>query len=195
MFKIEIDVDGVLANLVDNPIIRERVRTVYPEYTAACVTKYDFSDLKEVNIDAYNIIFASFKDVDYMSSLPLFDGVIEGLQRLHNLPVKMHVHTLIKGSMENVRGREAWLNQLTQYVPFDYTVDYLTKNMFNDTDILIEDCPANIEASNAKIKILIQHNYNKDYAETCRDVIVAQDFNHATRIIEELVNNAAKTAL
>ena len=190
MFKIEIDVDGVLADLVDNPVIRERVRTVYPEYTASCITKYDFSDLKETNIDAYNIIFASFKDVEYMSNLPLFDGVIEGLQRLHKLPVKMHVHTLIKGSMANVRGRESWLDNLTQYAPFEYTVDYLKKNMFTDTDILIEDCPANIEASNARIKILIQHNYNKEYADQCRDVIVARDFNHATQIIENMISNA-----
>lgn len=191
MLKIEIDVDGVLANLVDNPVILNRVRAVYPEYTAASVTKYDFSDLKERNEDAYNIIFASFKDVDYMSNLPLFDGVIEGLQRLHCLPVNMHVHTLIKGSMDNVRGREMWLEKLTNHVPFDYTVDYMQKQMFPDTDILIEDCPANIEASNAKLKILILHPYNKDYANSCKDVVVAKDFNHATQIIERYISTIA----
>lgn len=191
MLKVEIDVDGVLANLVDNPIILERVRSVYPEYSSACVTKYDFSDLKEQNEEAYNIIFASFKDVGYMSSLPLFDGVIEGLQRLHNLPVAMHVHTLIKGSMDNVRGRERWLDNLANQVSFEYTVDYMKKQMFSDTDILIEDCPANIEASNAKFKILILHPYNRDYANTCKDVVVAKDFNHATQIIENYISTLA----
>ena len=189
--KVEIDVDGVLANLVDNPIILERVRSVYPEYNSACVTKYDFSDLKEQNEDAYNIIFASFKDVGYMSNLPLFDGVIEGLQRLNNLPVTMHMHTLIKGSMDNVRGRERWLANLANQVSFKYTVDYMKKQMFSDTDILIEDCPANIEASNAKFKILILHPYNKDYAKSCKDVVVAKDFNHATQIIENYISTLA----
>lgn len=188
---IEIDVDGVLADLFGNKELKKMLKNAYPGWKPEHIKEYNFAHLKQTHPEAYNIIFNSFKNAKYMRGLPAYKGVSEGFTRLDALAqtskLDICIHTLIFGGMEVIKARKDWLDDLRLPNHVRYQIDHEEKRMFNGSFILVEDSPDNLDRSNATHKILISQSYNEKYAEEHPDVIVANDFNHATQIIENLL--------
>lgn len=187
--KIEIDVDGVLADLLNNAELKAMLADVFPNYNEDCITVYDFANIKESNPIAEKIIRDSFSNPDYMRRLPAYEGVLEGFERLAKIPeLDICIHTLVTGGYDVIKARKEWIEELNRHDAIRYQIDHHKKTMFNDSYIVIEDAPENLERSNATHKILIAHGYNKQYANEHPEVFVARDFNHATQIIAELLS-------
>lgn len=188
---IEIDVDGVLADLFGNKELKKMLKNAYPGWKPEIIKEYNFAHLKTTHPEAYNIILNSFKNASYMRSLPAYHGVEEGFTRLatlaQNTQLDICIHTLIFGGMEVIKARKDWLDDLQLPEHVRYQIDHEEKRMFKGSFVIIEDSPDNLERSNAKHKILISQSYNQKYAEEHPEVIVANDFNHATQIIETLI--------
>lgn len=186
--KIEIDVDGVLADLLNNAELKKMLSDVYPDYTEDCIEEYDFANIKRSNPIAAQIIRDSFSNASYMRTVPVYDGVTEGFNRLAQLSnLDICIHTLVFGGYDVIKARKDWLEELEHSANVRYQIDHTKKIMFNDSHIVIEDSPGNLDNSNAAIKILIAHGYNKKYAEEHPEIFVADDFNHATKIIASLI--------
>ena len=186
--KIEIDVDGVLADLLNNKELKNMLSDVYPDYTEECIEEYDFANIKRNNPIAAQIIRDSFSNASYMRKVPVYSGVTEGFNRLAQISnLDICIHTLVFGGYDVIKARKDWLEELEHSANVRYQIDHTKKIMFNDSHIVIEDSPGNLDNSNAAIKILIAHGYNKKYAEEHPEIFVADDFNHATKIIASLI--------
>lgn len=185
---VEIDVDGVLADLLNNKHIKRRLRLAYPQYSESCLKSYDFSHLKEENPKAYKLIRRAFQDPAYMGKLPVYDGVSEGLDRLVELDADICIHTLIVGDERVVAVREEWLKDLIKNRKIRYQVDHKIKNMFDRSYILIEDSPENLEKSNAVHKIMVRHSYNEWYEVNNPNIIAVNSFNEAAQIAAGLLS-------
>ena len=59
---IEIDVDGVLADLFGNKELKKMLKNAYPGWKAEHIKEYNFAHLKQTHPEAYTIIFNSFND-------------------------------------------------------------------------------------------------------------------------------------
>ena len=186
---IEIDVDGVLLDLLNNPDLKRMLSEAYPEYTEDCIRDYDFGHMREENPLAHAIIRSSFSNAKYMRNIPMYDGVREGFERL----VKMNgldicIHTLVTGGYDVMKARREWIEEFKGEMPIRYQIDHMHKQMFDRPFIVIEDSPINLANSNAIHKIMIAHNYNKQFAENHPEIYVADSFNEATKIAIKLLS-------
>jgi 5'(3')-deoxyribonucleotidase len=185
--KIEIDVDGVLANLLDNDELKIMLADAYPGYTEDCILEYDFANIHASHPIAAQIIRNSFSDADYMRNLPAYEGVVEGFEILSTVPeIDVCIHTLVTGGYDVIKARKEWIEEIKPN-NFRYQIDHMNKTMFNDSFIVVEDSPENLERSNATHKILIAHGYNKKYANEHPEIHVVNNFYEATAIIEKLI--------
>jgi 5'(3')-deoxyribonucleotidase len=186
--KIEIDVDGVLANLLDNNELKTMLADAYPGYSEECILEYDFANIHASHPIAAQIIRNSFSDAEYMRNLPAYDGVVEGFEILATIPeIDVCIHTLVTGGYDVIKARKEWIEELNHKNIVRYQIDHHKKNMFTDSYIVVEDAPENLERSNAIHKILISHGYNKKYAEEHPEIHVVNSFYEAAKVIATLV--------
>ena len=197
---VEIDVDGVLADILGNDYIKNKLKTVYPDWSDSHIKKYDLSDIQEKNLEAYRIIIRSFHDPNLFRLMPAYSGVVEGMRKLlADNRISIRIHTLIRGDQEVVAARRTWIekfmrtveprSELREKMDFKYQIDVGKKVMFKNMDYLIEDCPDNLMASDARNKILIKRSYNEDFALTDKSLIVAKSFYEAARYIIDRIED------
>jgi 5'(3')-deoxyribonucleotidase len=186
---IEIDVDGVLLDLLNNTELKNMLKDAYPEYTEDCIRDYDFGHLREENPLAHDIIRASFSNASYIRNIPMYDGVREGFERLVEMNgLDICIHTLVTGSYDVMKARREWIEEFKGDMQIRYQIDHMHKQMFDRPFIVIEDSPINLANSNAIHKIMIAHNYNKQFSEEHPEIHVVPSFNEATKIAAQLLS-------
>lgn len=195
---VEIDVDGVLANNLGNNYIKNKLRDIYPDWSDSHIKKYGLPDIREKNPEAYRILIGSFHDPFLFRSMPAYPGVVEGMRLLaESDQISIRIHTLVWSNPDVVKARKSWIEDLIRFVEprsdlrekmdIEYQIDVGTKVMFKNMDYLIEDCPDNLMASDAKNKILIKKSYNEDFALTNKSLVVAKSFLESVRYILDQV--------
>lgn len=194
-FEIEIDVDGVLADMDGN--YAQYISDIIPDFTEEThIFEWGIPDIARDFPEAANRITALYSDCNFIRSLPRYPGVEEGIKKLYNLikplggKIVMHTH-MRTDECANVR-RE-WLEELKAETGVDYDIDICVganKNMRQNSLILIEDSVRNCTTSNAKYKILIRRGHNRKYSESdlgiCENSYVFKSFLDSVIGLEEL---------
>lgn len=199
-FEIEIDVDGVMADMDGN--YAQYISDIIPDFTEEThIFEWGIPDIARDFPEAAKRITALYSDYNFIRNLPRYPGVEEGLNRLYNLikslgvKGKIVIHTHMRD--ENVaKARREWLEDLKQDTKVDFEIDICVgsqKNMRKNSLALIEDNVRNCSVSDARYKFLIRRGHNRKYNECdlgyCQQGFVSSDLLDAVIRLEELFNN------
>ena len=80
-FEVEIDVDGVLANMDGS--YGEYVKDLIPDFSEEkYIVNWNMPEVARDFPEAHKRIIALFSTPEFMRSIPRYEGIVEGLQRL-----------------------------------------------------------------------------------------------------------------
>jgi 5'(3')-deoxyribonucleotidase len=172
MYKkdIEIDVDGVLADMDGNytPYIID----IIPDFTEEkYITGWSMPLVAEKYPEAFKRVQNLWVNPDFIYSLPKFEKVIEGMKELGLFykdkgQITVHTHLFDGGPVYESRYR--WLEELREESNVDFNINISVgehKKTLETTKILIEDSVRNLQKSNADYKFLIRRCHNRDFTE------------------------------
>lgn len=190
-WNIECDVDGVLADLYGSKVMKNHMER-FGTFSEYMLTDYAIESCNNPSI--ITGLRSGFRDAYIIRHLEAYDYVDKFVSELCNMKDKANftIHTLICGGADAVKARRDWLEDLSKRTGrFSFMIDIGSKSMILNTDILIEDCPDNIERSNAKYKILILHPYNMNYANSKKDennFYIVRSLSQALIVIKSIIN-------
>ena len=188
--KVEIDVDGVLANM--DGAYAPHVKHLIPDFTESKYVKsWAMKEVGEASPEALEIIKKLWVTPDFIGGLHRFPGVEEGMRILTSIPnLDIVVHTHILDNDDVVKRRYQWIKKLEKDSGGDFTIDICvgaSKTMRTDTHYIIEDSVRNLNNSSAKVKFLVRRCHNRNFDEddivSCEASQVVKSFNEAARLI------------
>jgi 5'(3')-deoxyribonucleotidase len=154
-----LDFDGVPANSLKAYCdYYKRYYGGNPDWTK--VKLYDLRDqCPDIPIDQVKHIFAR---KDFFKILQFMPNAYDVLQKLKNNYTEILVSI---GTFENISNKSIWVKKNMSFIKkayFIYDEDCtLDKSMIDmNGGIIVDDCAANLESSNADIKILFDNNFN-----------------------------------
>lgn len=199
--EIEIDVDGVLANMDGSyaPYVRQYI----PDFSEdKYIKNWDMPEVKQDYPIVFEVIKSLWTNPEFIANLPRFEGVEDGMQKLGEIvknKAKIVIHTHIFESTEVYNCRDKWLRDLQRdtQVPFEIEISVgKRKQVRKNTFILIEDNVFNLVKSNAKYKILIRRGHNRSYDETdlgdCIKSYLCYSFNESVEVVQEILRSCGK---
>lgn len=194
-FDIEVDVDGVLANMDGN--YTPYIKHIIPDFTEEkYITEWSMPLVAKKFPDAFEIVKKLWVDADFIYSLPRFEKVLDGMKDLGNLcknkaQIVIHTHLFDGGPVYDSRYK--WLEELRQESNVDYTIDISvgdTKKTKLNSKVVIEDSVRNLQKSNADYKFLVRRCHNRNYTEkdlgSCKRSYVVDSFYDAVQQIKEI---------
>lgn len=187
--RVEIDVDGVLANMDGS--YEPYLRPFIPDFTEdKYIRQWNMADVGHVSPKALEKIRELWVDPEFLRSLPRFENVVEGLRLLDSIPnLEIVIHTHIKGNADAIAARYEWIKALEKDVGGNFTIDICAgefKQMRTDTYYIIEDNVRNLNNSPAKVKFLVRRCHNRAF--TVDDIVI----NQAADVVDSFYE-AAKT--
>lgn len=190
---VEVDTDGVLANMDGQygPYIAHLV----PDYTEEkYINGWAMPALNDKSPEAGAIVRQLFRTPAFIRSLPRFDGVEEGMNRLTQIPgaqTIVHTHILTEDAAE---ARREWLEELMIDADANFDIDICVgdkKDVLENPYVTIEDNINNLNRSTAKIKFLVRRCHNREFSLS--DIVggdhryVVDSFYDAVCILEKLL--------
>lgn len=200
-FEIEVDVDGVLADMDSS--YGEYVKDLIPDFTEEThILSWNMREVERDFPEAHKRIVSLYSNPEFIRTLPRYEGIVEGMQRLYELVTPLNgrivVHTHVRDYICSLKRRE-WLDDLKEDSGVDFEVDISSgelKNMRSNSLVLIEDNVRNCTVSNAKYKILLRRGHNRVFTEkdlgSCDGSIVVDSFLEAVKALEELFRSDFK---
>lgn len=196
--NIVFDVDGVFADMDGS--YDEYIKHIIPDYSEEkYITDWGMPIVAKNYPEAFEIVKSLWVSADFIGKLKRFPKVVEGLKDLENSIGKLAnfiVHTHIYEEGEVFNSREKWLEDLREDSGMDFQIDISTgpnKSVKENTFILVEDCVANLQRSDAKYKILIRRCHNRNYSEKdlgkCKKSYVLPSFYDSVAVIKEIMND------
>lgn len=196
--EIEIDVDGVLANMDGE--YEKYLKDIIPDFTEEkYVTEWNMPYVRENYPEAFARVQKLYIDPDFIYSLKRFPKVVEAMKNLGEVvkgkaEIIIHTHIFDVGSV--YRSREQWLMDLREETGVDFQIEISTgqkKDTRKNTYIIIEDNVTNLQKSNAKYKFLIRRCHNRKYGVgdlgECEKAFVCDSFYDTVPIIKELLES------
>lgn len=190
--KVEIDVDGVLANM--DGAYANHIKHLIPDFSESKYVKsWNMQEIGDVSPEALSIIKNLWVTPDFIGGLHRFPGVEEGMKILNAIPnLDIVVHTHILDNDDVVKRRYQWVKKLEKDIGGNFTIDICvgaSKTMRTDTYYIIEDNVRNLNNSSAKVKFLVRRchnrNFNEDDIGNCELAKVVKSFNNAAHLIYE----------
>lgn len=194
--EIEIDVDGVLANMDGE--YENYLKDIIPDFTEEkYVTEWNMPFVKENFPKAFERVQRLYRDPEFIYNLKRFPKVEEGLINLGEVvkdkaEIIIHTHIFDIGSV--YQSREKWLNDLREETGVDFQIEISTgqkKDTRKNTYIIIEDNVTNLQRSNAKYKFLIRRCHNRSYGVkdigSCKKGFVCESFYDTVPIIKRIL--------
>ena len=151
--EVEIDVDGVLANLDGSyaPYIMD----IIPDYTEEkYITGWDMPLIQKNYPEAFKRIQNLWVDPIFIENLEMYPNVDVALSKLYSEIsdfADIVIHTHIRGSEDVYKARYNWIS----------TDD--TKKSRKNSFIVIEDNVNNLKRSSAENKVLIRCSHNRSF--------------------------------
>lgn len=188
--KVEIDVDGVLANLDGS--YAPYVKPLIPDFTEEkYIRSWNMIDVEEKSPEAMKIIRDLWVNPTHMGNLRRFPHVVDGFRILGSIPnleIVVHTHIL---QTKAVQSRYKWVERVLKDAGVsNASIDICVgkkKTMHSDSYYVIEDSPANLAKSPAKVKFMVRrcHNraFNADDIGTAEYKKVVPSFYEAAKLI------------
>jgi len=195
-YIVEVDTDGVLADMDGQ--YGPHISHIVPDYSEErYIRGWSMPLIRDNYPEAHNIIKSLWRSPAFIGSLPRFENVEEGMQKLCSLPgVQVIVHTHIFNQSAGA-AREKWLEQLRSDTDTDFDIDVCvgdTKKTLDHVDVTIEDNILNLNRSKAKIKFLVRRAHNRDYnvedIENASAAFVVNSFYDAVNILASINEKA-----
>jgi 5'(3')-deoxyribonucleotidase len=201
MWEIEIDVDGVLADMDGS--YGPYVKHIIPDFSEEKhILNWGVPEIKDKYPEAYQIIKSLWSNPDFVMSLPRYPRVAEAIIKLDKLikgkgRIVIHTHVFTK-EVHDMRYK--WLEILKEETGVDFEIQISLgdkKHKRTNTFILIEDNVNNSKNSSALYKFLIRrgHNriFNKDALGEANGRYIANDIYEAVEKIEEIFDKIVET--
>lgn len=196
MKEIEIDVDGVLANMDGS--YANYVKDLLPDFSEEkYIVNWDMPEVRRDYPNVFKRIESLWTDPCFIANLPRYPKVEDGLKELGRITKgKAHIiiHTHIFTDDAVYESRDKWLKDLRKKtkVPFDIEISVGNKkNVRRNTYILIEDNVFNLRKSNAKYKILIRRGHNRRFGANdlgdCEGAFVCKSFFDSVKIVDNIL--------
>ena len=183
--QIEIDVDGVLANM--DGAYAPYVCDIIPDFSEEkYIKEWNMPLVQKEFPEAFQRIKNLWINPNFIANLDRYPKIVEGLQKLSkiidkNSEIVIHTHILNPG--EVYESRENWLEELREDSGVDFDIEISTgknKNTRKNSYIIIEDNVGNLKKSNAEYKFLVRRGHNKNYTESdlgnCKKSVVCNSF-------------------
>lgn len=168
--EIEIDVDGVLANMDGS--YKKYIEDIIPDFSEEkYIKEWDMPDVQRDYPEAFERISKLWINPDFIYNLERFPKVVDGMQKLVKVignPSKIIVHTHIFDTGLVYKSREQWLKDLQRDSGVPFKIEISTgknKNSRNSSDVIIEDNVTNLFRSVANYKFMIRRGHNRKYNE------------------------------
>jgi len=196
MWEIEIDVDGVLADM--DGAYGHYVNHIIPNFNEEeHILNWGMPEVSAKYPEAFEIIKSLWTNPAFFTSLNTYPKVKEAIIKLgkianNNANVVIHTHVFDgEGVYEK---RYEWLETLKHETGVNFKTEISQGNIKStrtNTDILIEDNVTNLYKSNAKYKILIRRGHNRSFNENdlgdAQQKFVVKDFYEAVEKIENIL--------
>lgn len=199
--NIEIDVDGVLANMDGS--YAEHVKDIIPDFSEEkYITEWNMPYVEQNFPEAFKRISALWTNPSFIRSLERYPKVEEGMKKLYSsvkdkAEIIVHTHIFNPGAV--FESRKSWLEDLRDETDVDFIIDICTgaiKKTRIDSKIVIEDNVFNLRKSNADYKILIRRGHNRKYNENdlgvCKKAFVCNSFYDSVDIVIKLLGCESK---
>lgn len=197
-FQIEIDVDGVLADMDGS--YGAYVKDIIPDF---CEEKYilewNMPQVEKKYPVAYDRIKGLWTNPEFIYNLPRYPNIEKSLQKLYGIVkdiADIVIHTHIRGKNAVYDSRYLWLNELKEDTEVDFKIEISTddeKGTRKNSKFIIEDNVSNLRKSNADFKILVRRGHNRNYQACdlgdCEKSYVVNSFCDAVEIIENYLNS------
>lgn len=198
-FIVEIDVDGVLANMDESygPYIEHIVPNFSEEEH---ITDWGIPYLQENYPEASKIIRGLYVNPEFIRGLPRYENIEKYLNRIYNVvnsyngKTVVHTHIL---SPECEQPRELWLKELKRDSEVDFEIDICVgakKKTRVNSLIVVEDNISNLKKSSAPYKILMRRGHNRNYG--LNDIgayeqgYIVEDLSNVANIIEKILQGS-----
>lgn len=190
---IEVDVDGVLANIHQS--INPYMQSIYEGFDGdKHIESWGMQELDKLDERLRSSILKLFGEPEFIGNLKEYDGIVDSLKRLDDFcksrGLQMIINTAVfKGCAD---ARIQWLDNLLKKASIDCGVIVSNggkKKMLNSL-VCIEDNVDNLRKSEALIKVLIRRGHNRGYSH--KDIggnsmkLIFSSFNNA---VDYIVNN------
>jgi len=167
---IGIDIDSVLAEIVDPVLQGLRAKGIGMGFTRKDWVRWDFKiDGTDVGVE----IEASLKDPNFVASLPVIAGSVEAMQVLYGL---FHVAVVTSRPVETQYATEEWIRRHFSF--HELTNVRREQKTKNDTGIyiLVDDNPDTVKAfvASGGIAVLFSHPWNETEDENLRTMLREQ---------------------
>lgn len=166
--EIEIDVDGVLANL--DGAYYPYICDIIPDYTEEkYITGWDMPLIQENYPEAFKRILALWDNPIFIYNLKPFIGVELGLNKLYREikdDAEIVIHTHIRGEDDVYKARYNWIEDLMKRSKIQGKIEIsrgVSKDTRKNSFIVVEDNPMNLVKSNAENKFLIRQAHNREF--------------------------------
>lgn len=195
-FIVEIDTDGVLANMDGS--YTPYIGHIVPYFTEEeHITDWGIPYLKENYPEALKIISDLYVNPGFIRTLPRYENVEKYLKDIYEVVNKYNglivVHTHILSS-ECAIARELWLKDLRSDANVDFDIDICVgseKKTRQNSLILIEDNINNLKKSSAPYKILMRRCHNRNYGlndiGSYEEGFIVKDLSNVADIIERVL--------
>lgn len=166
--EVEIDVDGVLANLDGSyaPYIMD----IIPDYTEEkYITGWDMPLIQKNYPEAFKRIQNLWVDPIFIENLEMYPNVDVALSKLYSEIsdfADIVIHTHIRGSEDVYKARYNWIQKLMEISGIDGKIEISTddtKKSRKNSFIVIEDNVNNLKRSSAENKVLIRCSHNRSF--------------------------------
>jgi 5'(3')-deoxyribonucleotidase len=194
--KIEIDVDGVLANMDGS--YAEYVKDIIPDFSEEkYITEWNMPFVEQNYPEAFKRISSLWDNPTFIRDLPRYPKIEDGMIKLYNsvkgvADIIVHTHIFNPGAV--FESRNSWLEDLREDTNVDFMIDICTgscKKTRTDSYIVIEDNVRNLRNSNADYKILIRRGHNRNYSEkdlgSCKKSFVCNSFYDSVDIVKNIL--------
>lgn len=194
--KVEIDVDGVLANMDGS--YAEYVSDLIPDFSEEkYITEWNMPSVERDFPEAFKRICSLWDNPDFIRDLKRYPNVEKGLIKLYSSvkdKAELVIHTHIFNPGAVFESRKSWLEDLRDETDVDFIIDICTgenKKTRTDSYIVIEDNVRNLNNSNADYKILIRRGHNRKYNEndlgSCKKAFVCNSFYDSVDVVIKLL--------
>ncbi len=194
--NIEIDVDGVLANMDGS--YAEYVSDLIPDFSEEkYITEWNMPYVEQNFPEAFERISSLWTNPSFIRGLSRYPKVEDGMKKLYSsvkdkAEIIVHTHIFNPGAV--FESRKSWLEDLRDDTGVDFIIDICTgsvKKTRTDSKIVIEDNVSNLRKSNAEYKILIRRGHNRKYNENdlgeCKKSYVCSSFYDSVDIVKEIL--------
>ena len=194
--NIEIDVDGVLANM--DGAYAPYVSDLVPDFSEEkYITEWNMPYVAKNFPEAFKRISSLWVNPEFIYNLQRYPRIEDGLIKLYSAVKDMAnivIHTHIFNLGEVFESRKSWLEDLREDTNVDFIIDICkgeNKKTRTDSKIVIEDNVSNLRKSNAEYKILIRRGHNRNYNENdlgdCKKSFVCDSFYDSVDIVINLI--------